>query len=96
MEEVRRFIDEFNATEIERDKHQEKMHQENRERLEEIDSKVAKRSLIWTVAGVFVAAAALAVGALAIIVMVKIAHADLREYVPFNHSTMPPTYDARN
>ncbi len=88
MEKVNEFMTTFEAVETER-------HRENTERLENISSQVGKKSLIWTIAGVLVAIAALVVGTLSIYVAVKIAHGELHITHPFG-SDLPPTYDARS
>lgn len=87
MEEVNDFMTTFEATETER-------HRENVERLESISAAVGKKSLIWTIAGVLVACAALVIGALGVYVAVKVSHGELLNH-PFGTS-LPPTYDARN
>ena len=87
------FFDKHDQAEQSEREHQEERHKENSEKLDLINSKISQRSLVWTIAGVLIAAAALAVGILSIIAAVKLAHADLRQIVhPFR--TIIPTLSA--
>lgn len=85
MEEVQNFMRTFEATETER-------HRENTERLDSISTAIAKKSLLWTIAGVLVALAALTIGALSIYVAVKVSHGELTR--PFS-TGIPTDYAER-
>ena len=66
-------------------------HRQNQEKLAEVEAKVAdstaqlaKKTLIWNIAGVFVAIAALIVGGLGVVVAVKLSHfSNLHEIIHF-------------
>ncbi len=73
-EEIGAYIIKLKAREELLDKLSEERHVSNTARLQEISNKVSSRSLIWTVAGVFVAIAGLAAAVLMIVITVKLAN----------------------
>lgn len=85
METVLRFMTQFLAVEKERERSQAARHEANSEKLDAINTqlaekneKVARKSLLWTIVGVTVAMASLALTALAIVVSVWVAlHAQM-------------------
>ena len=85
-----RFMDKHEEREKTLEKVQYDRHQENREKLEEINSKIAKRTLSATVMTLAWTAAGVIVAILALLVTVKVAsHSELVN--PFT-STIPQIY----
>jgi ribosomal protein S17E len=64
-------------------------HEENKEKLDELATKVSKRTLTWTIAAVGVALASLFVIILSVYVMVKLAKtSDLHQFFPLDKQGM--------
>lgn len=91
MEEMRQYMHSAIATAVEQERTIQQRHRENQDALASIGTKIGGRSLAWTVAGVMVA---VCVGALTIILMVKLAKADV--HLPWASSENPPAYARSN
>lgn len=91
VERVLQFMDRMEAEESEREQQQVRRHRENTEKLDEVNSKVGRRSLWVSIAGAAIAIAGVAVAIAAILVSIWLAthiHADPAQI--FNHSTNVP------
>ena len=84
------FFDRHEEREETLEKVQEDRHRENRAKLEEINSKIAKKTMLVTVQGVIWTAAGVIVAILALLVTIRFAtHSELIN--PF-HSDLPAVY----
>lgn len=78
QERTARFMDKIEGTEEEREKQQLARHEENARKLDTIVAKTAQKGLLWTIAGVCIAAAGVGVAVVAIMATVWLAkHADM-------------------
>ena len=82
VNEIRQMLAAMRATEAERERAQKARHAENAEKLNGVSTQIGKKTLIWTVAGVSVAMAALAIMILSIYFTVRISHiSDLHQLI---------------
>lgn len=90
IQEFRTFIDRSIATAETVEREQEKRHEQNARKLDEIMAKTSGKSLWWTIAGAVFTFAGVIIAILAILITIKVARtSNLRDLL---HSTNAPTY----